>query len=208
MRVLIIGEFSGRVRDAFRLRGHEAWSNDLSRSDVPGPHLRGDCRTFLRPCQANNYKRWDLAIAFPPCTYFCNSGVRWFTTVPKVRQPGIAYGSARWGEFRAAVRLWKAVAKSDIPRIAMENPIPHGYAVREIGPYSQIIQPYQFGHGEIKKTCLWLKNLPTLEPTSIVPGRRPRVHRESPGPDRWKRRSITYEGIADAMADQWGELEP
>lgn len=222
MNVLVAGEFSGIVRDAFRAKGHDAWSCDLLPATVGDSglghiyHLQGDVRWVLngaipkgmvatstyRPIPI--YRRWDMILAFLPCTYFCNSGVRWYTTIPKQQKPGVLYGAARWEGFRESVALWKAVWNSSVPRIAMENPVPHRYAVAEIGLYSQTVQPYQFGHPETKRTCFWLKGLPPLRPTRFVQGRRPRVHHEPPSPDRWMRRSITYRGIAQAMADQWG----
>ena len=181
MRVLITCEFSGIVREAFRKRGHDAWSCDLLPSELRGPHYTGDIRRYLP-------LHWDMLIAFPPCTHLAVSGARWF--------------KGREREQAEALDFVRLLMGSWIPRIAIENPI--GVISTRIRKPDQIIQPWQFGHGETKATCLWLKNLPLLQPTSIVEGRTPRVHHESPGPDRWKNRSRTYQGIAEAMAEQWG----
>ena len=187
MRVLIACEFSGIVRDAFAARGHDAWSCDLLPSDRPGQHLIMDAREafgLYNPTALD----WDLMVAFPPCTYLAVSGARWF----EQRRP----------EQREAVAFVRALMRAPIEHIAIENPI--GVLSTRIRKPDQIIQPWQFGHGETKATCLWLKNLPLLKPTNIVEGREARVHREPPSPDRWKKRSRTYQGIADAMAEQWG----
>ena len=184
MRVLVACEFSGVVRDAFRAKGHDAWSCDLLPTERTGNHIQGDVLDVLK-------NAWDLMIAFPPCTHLASSGARWFAAKRKEQAEAIAFFKALW--------------KAPIERIAIENPI--GIMSTHLRKPDQIIQPWQFGHGETKATCLWLKNLPKLQPTNIVPGRVPRVHHESPSPDRWKRRSITYKGIADAMADQWGSVE-
>jgi hypothetical protein len=198
VNVLVGAEFSGVVREAFRRRGHNAWSCDLEPAeDGSRYHVQGDVRELLG-------RAWDLGIFHLPCTYFCNSGVRWYTTIPKHPRPGVVYGPPRWALFEEAVALWLAVQRSRIPRLAMENPIPHKYARAKIGRYSQIVQPNWFGHGETKATCLWLRNLPPLYPTDSVPGREPRVHHASPGPDRWKERSRTLPGLGAAMAAQWG----
>lgn len=142
--------------------------------------------------------------------------MRWYTTIPKHPKPNIRYGPPRWIDFKASVELWKEVASCSIQRIGMENPIPHKYARAEIGKYVQTFQPWHFGHREIKRTCLWLKGLPKLRPTDVV-GPPPRdhderrkwarVHQASPSEDRWRIRSLTYPGVAEAMADQWGSLE-
>ena len=197
MRVLIACEFSGVVRDAFRARGHDAWSCDLLPSESnpfpppdKGPHFQVDALAVAE--DPAYYGEWNLMIAHPPCTFLANSGVRWLANNPE-----------RMRAMQHAAWFFKSLCSVErIPRIAVENPIPHRYA--QLPPYTQIIQPWQFGHGEIKATCLWLKNLPPLVPTSIVEGRHARVHRASPGPDRWKERSRTLPGIAAAMADQWG----
>ena len=184
MKVLVACEFSGIVRDAFIACGHHAMSCDLLPSERPGPHFQGDVSRMLTDF-------WDLMIARPPCTYLAVSGARWF----KDRQ----YEQAEALEF---VRM---LLNAPIPRIALENPV--SVISSRIRKPDQIIQPWQFGHGETKTTCLWLKGLPALKPTNIVDGRVPRVFREPPGADRWKRRSRTYTGIARAMAEQWGSLK-
>lgn len=190
MRVLVACEFSGIVRDAFRAQGHDAWSCDLLPTEIDGPHIVGDVLTVLA-------RGWELMIAHPPCTYLCNSGVRWL-----YGGGGMVRHVARWAEMERAAKFFLALLDAPVPRIAIENPIPHGHA--GLPDYSQVVQPYQFGHGETKATCLWLKGLPHLTPTDRVDGRRGRVHFESPGPDRWKNRSRTLTGIAAGMAEQWG----
>jgi site-specific DNA-cytosine methylase len=180
--VLIACEFSGIVREAFRARGHNAWSCDLlPAEDDSVYHFQGDALTYLRS------HRWDLLIAHPPCTHLAVSGARWFKD--KREEQASALGFVR------------NLLHANVPHIALENPI--SIISSTIRKPDQIFQPWQFGHGEIKATCLWLKNLPPLQPTRIVEGREPRVHRASPGPDRWKERSRTLQGVADAMADQW-----
>ncbi len=200
MKVLVACEFSGVVRDAFIRCGHEAWSCDLEGIEPEGEyknyHWYGDCRELIRQ---SPYGKFDLMIAHPPCTYLCNSGVRWL-----YGGKGTTPDKARMEKFRDAAQFFIELQKVPIERIAIENPIPHNRAKQWVGNYSQIIQPWQFGHGEIKATCLWLKNLPLLVPTDIVDGRTPRVHYASPGPERWKERSRTLPGIAKAMAEQWG----
>lgn len=192
MRVLIGCEFSGAVRRAFRERGHEAWSNDLLPAEDGSPyHYQMDVRSV--PTGPNH--PWDLAIFHPTCTRLTNSGVRW------LRERNL------WGELDEAAELFRFCLDFPAERVAVENPIPHRYALERIGrKYDQIIQPWQFGHGETKATCLWLRNLPPLAPTNIVEGREARVHKMPPGPDRWKERSRTYAGVANAFADQWGRL--
>jgi len=181
MRVLVACEYSGTVRDAFRARGHDAMSCDLLPTEKPGPHYQGNVFDILDD-------GWDLMIAHPPCTHLAVSGARW------------------WGgklvEQAEALAFVRALMAAPIPRIAIENPVSKiSTAIRKP---DQIVQPWQFGHGETKATCLWLKGLPLLVPTQIVGGREARIHKMSPGPDRWKERSRTYQGIADAMASQWG----
>lgn len=183
MRVLVACEFSGRVRDAFRARGHDAFSCDLMPSEAGGAHFVGDVRHLLRGS-------WDLLIAHPPCTYLAVSGARWF----KDRQ----------AEQAAALEFVRVLMNAPIPRIAIENPV--SVISSRIRKPDQVIQPWQHGHGETKGTCLWLKNLPKLTPSNVVEGRADVCHREPPGPDRWKNRSRTYPGIAAAMAEQWGAL--
>lgn len=181
MKVLVACEYSGRVRDAFRALGHDAVSCDLLPSEQPGPHIQGDVLDVLDD-------GWDLLIAHPPCTHLAASGARWWKNKGK--------------EQEEATKFVFALAQAPIPRIAIENPI--GYLSTAWRKPDQIIQPWQFGHGETKATCLWLQNLPKLQPTNVVEGREARVHRMSPSPDRWKERSRTYQGIAEAMAVQWG----
>lgn len=181
MRVLVACEFSGVVRNAFAALGHDAWSCDVLPSETNGQHYEGDVREFLGA-------GWDLLIAHPPCTHLAVSGARWF----KGRQDEQAHG----------LGFVLQLAAAPVERIAIENPISI-LSSRWRKP-DQIIQPWQFGHGETKATCLWLKGLPKLVPTQIVDGRDNRVHRESPGPDRWKERSRFLPGIAEAMAKQWG----
>ncbi len=201
-RVLIACEFSGTVRNAFLARGHDAWSCDLLPSeDGSNRHIRGDARDLLQPGM------WDLLIvAHPPCTRLCNSGVRWLTKPPAGRTL-----ADMWADLDEGAALFSAFWNAPIERIAVENPVMHRHAKERIVGYAepaQSVQPWQFGHGETKRTCLWLKNLPPLVPTDIVEGREPRVHHMSPGPDRWRERSRFFSGIAAAMADQWGQLLP
>jgi hypothetical protein len=184
MRVLIACEYSGAVRDAFIGGGHDAMSCDLLPTDAPGPHYQGDVRDVL------DYP-WDLMIAHPPCTHLSVSGARHFVEKRKD------------GRQQSAIAFFMMLAKADIPRIAIENPICIMSSVWR--KPDQVIQPWQFGHGETKATALWLKCLPLLEPTNIVSGRDARIHRMPPSADRWKLRSATYSGIAQAMADQWSE---
>jgi hypothetical protein len=184
VRVLVACEYSGRVRDAFLQRGHEVMSCDLLPTDVPGPHYQGDVRDVL-------HYPWDLMIAHPPCTDLSVSGARHFEA------------KKMDGRQQASVSFFMMLAKSDVPCIAIENPVCIMSSLWR--KPDQIIHPWQYGHGETKATCLWLKGLPTLKPTNIVEGREAKVHRMPPSEDRWKLRSATYPGIADAMADQWGE---
>lgn len=187
MKILVACEFSGTVRDAFLRAGHDAISCDILPSETPGPHYQGDVRHLLG-------ERWDLIIAHPPCTYLANSGVRWLHT-----------REGRWQQMREAAEFFRLFTEHPCPRVAVENPVMHGHA-REIigrGP-DQSVQPWQFGHGETKRVCLWLKGLPKLQPTEMVEGREARVHRMPPGPERQKERSRFFRGIAEAMAEQWG----
>lgn len=183
MRVLVACEYSGTVRDAFRARGHDAMSCDLLPTDVPGPHHQGDVRDVLGD-------GWDLMIAHPPCTHLAVSGARWFHLKRQEQAEALDF-----------VRLLLA---APISRIALENPV--SIISSRIRKPDQVIQPWMFGHGETKATCLWLKRLPALKPTNIVDGREARIHRLPPSPDRWKIRSATFPGIAAAMADQWGDV--
>ena len=181
MKVLIACEYSGAVRDAFIAQGHDAISCDILPTDAPGPHYQGDVRDILED-------GFDLMVAHPPCTHLAVSGARWFKDKQIEQAESLDF-----------VRLLLAAL---IDKIALENPI--SIISSRIRKPNQIIQPWQFGHGETKATCLWLKNLPKLQATQIVDGREAKVHRMSPGPNRWKERSKTYQGIAEAMAQQWG----
>ena len=183
MRVLVACEFSGIVRDAFRRQGHDAWSCDILPTEQGGPHIQGDVREVLGA-------GWDLMVCHPPCTHLAVSGARWFRD--------------KRAEQAVALEFVRTLLNAPIPRIALENPI--SIISSRIRKPDQIIQPWQFGHGETKATCLWLKGLPPLQPTQIVEGREARVHRMPPGPDRWKERSRTFPGIAEAMASQWGSV--
>lgn len=198
MRVLVACEYSGRVRDAFIRRGHDAMSCDILPTDSPGPHYQGDVQNILGD-------NWDLMVAHPPCTYMTNSGVTWLHKDP-----------TRWAKLDDAAAFFKLLLDAPIEKIAVENPIMHKYAKERIGgvKQTQVIQPWMFGHTEQKATCLWLKNLPPLVPTNDVKAEmlqlpdneRQRLHYLPPSADRWKLRSTTYMGIAEAMADQWGGL--
>lgn len=196
VRVLVACEFSGTVRRAFLARGYDAWSCDLlPAEDGSNRHIRGDVRDVLND-------GWDLLmVAHPPCTRLCNSGVRWLSEPP----PGRALDDM-WRELDEGAALFSDLWNAPIERIAVENPVMHKHAkarIRNYRPPAQSIQPWQFGHGECKRTCLWLKNLRPLTPTSIVEGREQRVHRMPPSPDRWRERSRFFSGVATAMAEQW-----
>lgn len=184
MQILIGCEYSGAVRDAFIAAGHDAMSCDLLPTDAPGPHYQGDVRDVL------DYP-WDMAVFFPPCTDLSVSGARHFAA------------KRLDGRQQASVSFFMLLAKTDIPRVAIENPVSIMSSLYR--KPDQIIQPWQHGHGETKATCLWLKSLPLLTPTNIVEGRADRIHKMPPSPDRWKLRSATYPGIAAAMAEQWGK---
>ena len=181
MKVLIACEYSGTVRDAFIARGHNAMSCDLLPTDEDGPHYQGNVFDVIND-------GWDLMIAHPPCTHLAVSGARWF----KDKQQ----------EQAEALEFVRRLLNAPIERICLENPV--SVISSRIRKPDQIIQPWQFGHGETKATCLWLKNLPKLAPTNVVEGREARIHKLPPTSDRWKIRSKTYQGIADAMALQWG----
>lgn len=185
MRVLVACEYSGRVRDAFLRLGHDAISCDLLPTEVEGPHYQGPVEDILGD-------GFDLMVAHPPCTHLAVSGSRHF------------YRKQR--EQAEAINFVRLLMASSIPRWCIENPVSVISSV--IAPPQQIIQPWQFGHGEVKATCLWLHNLPRLKPTNCVPGRAARVHQMPPSPDRWKERSRTFEGIAEATAQQWGGRLP
>lgn len=181
MKVLVACEFSGVVRDAFSSNGHEAWSCDILDSETEGNHIKGDVLDVLND-------GWDLMIAHPPCTHLAVSGARWF----KDKQD----------EQKKAIDFFMKLANAPIDKICIENPVCI-MSSRWRKP-DQTIQPWMFGHGEVKRTCFWLKNLPKLNSTDIVEGREARVHLMPESKKRWKERSRTYQGIADAMADQWG----
>lgn len=198
MKILIACEYSGTVRDAFIRAGHDAISCDLlpSESDF-GPHYQGDVRDIL-------YNGYDMMVGHPTCTYLCNSGVRW-----------LHEREGRWQLMEEGAKFFNELQHAPIPRIAIENPVMHGYARDIVGRKpTQTIQPWQFGHTENKRTGLWLKNLPPLITTNDVSetmktmtyAEKNKIHYASPGKDRWKLRSTTYQGIADAMATQWGAL--
>jgi len=182
MRVLVACEFSGIVREAFRARGHDAWSCDLLPTEIPGNHIQGDVLEILND-------GWDLMIAHPPCTHLAVSGARWF--------------NHKQQEQIEALEFVRLLLNARIEKIALENPI--SIISTRIREPDQIIQPWMFGHGETKSTCLWLKGLPKMKPTNIVDGREGRIWKLPPSPDRWKIRSRTLTGIAIAMAEQWSE---
>jgi site-specific DNA-cytosine methylase len=181
MKVIVACEYSGRVRDAFRAAGHDAVSCDLLPTDVPGPHIQGSIMDV-------DLSGYDLMIAHPPCTHLAVSGARHFARKQVEQAEALAF--VQW------------LLDAPVERIALENPV--SIISSRIRRPDQIIQPWMFGHGETKATCLWLKGLPLLVPTNVVEGREARVHRMGPSPDRWKLRSATYPGIAAAMASQWG----
>jgi hypothetical protein len=199
MRVLVACEYSGRVRDAFIAKGHDAMSCDLLPTDVVGPHHQGDVFDL-------DLTQFDLMVAHPPCTYLTNAGVTWLHRDP-----------SRWAKLDDGAAFFKRLLEVPIPRICVENPIMHKYAKERIGgvKQTQVVQPWMFGHMEQKATCLWLKGLPPLTPTNNVKeammalpdNQRQRLHYLPPGPDRWKLRSTTYQGVADAMAAQWSIFE-
>lgn len=179
-RVLVACEYSGVVRDEFASLGWDSWSCDLLPTEKPGQHYRGDVRDILN-------EGWDIMVAHPPCTHLAVSGARWFKD--KLREQA------------EALQFVRSLLAAPIPCIAVENPV--SIISSRIRKPDQVIQPWQFGHGETKATCLWLKNLPLLKPTNIVEGREQRVWKLPPSPDRWKERSRTFTGIARAMAEQW-----
>lgn len=197
MKVLVACEYSGVVRDAFRAQGHDAWSCDILPTDSPSPyHYRGDVRDLL-------YNNWDLLIAHPPCTYLSNAGARFLYPKGKLNRERLKLGME-------AKKFFMLLYNADIPRIAVENPTPS--TVFGLPRYTQVIQPYEFGHPVQKRTCLWLKNLPPLKPTRVV--KNPQSSKvpgnwfNKGGKDRQKNRAKTFEGIAKAMASQWGALQP
>jgi len=183
MKIIIACEYSGIVREAFKAKGHDVWSCDLLDTEIPGKHIKGDVLEILND-------RWDLMIGFPPCTHLSVSGARWFKE--KIKD----------GRQQQGIDFFIKLINAPVEKIAVENPI--GIMSTIYRKPDQIIQPWQFGHGETKATCLWLKNLPLLEPENIVKGREQIIWKMSPGPERAKDRSRTYQGIANAMANQWG----
>lgn len=197
MKILVACEFTGTVRDAFIKKGHDAVSCDLLDTESSGPHYKGDIRDVLYE------EHWDMVVAHPPCTYLANSGVTWLHRDP-----------SRWSKLDEGAQFFKMFLDLNIHKLCIENPIMHKYAVERIGGnrQSQVVQPWMFGHLEQKATCLWVRGLPQLQPTNNVkealnkiPSRdRQRLHYLSPSKDRWKERSKTYKGLADAMAEQWG----
>jgi site-specific DNA-cytosine methylase len=184
MKILIACEYSGTVREAFSKLGHDAWSCDILETEILGNHLQCDVREILGD-------GWDMMIAHPPCTHLAVSGARWFKD-KKVEQA-------------EALEFVRLLLNAPIKRIALENPI--SIISSHIRKPDQIIQPWQYGHGETKATCLWLQNLPKLQPTNILEGREQRIWKMPPGENRWKERSRTFEGIAQAMANQWGNVQ-
>lgn len=211
MKILVACEFSGIVREAFKSKGHDAWSCDLLDSEIPGQHIKDDIVLHLN-------EGWDMMIAHPPCTYITNAGVRHLHSVPsRTGKVTAVHGEDRWILMYIACGFFNLLQRANIPKICVENPVPHGYAREIIGGYNQIIQPYQFGDDASKKTCLWLKNLSKLKSTNYI---EPHIsskgkkvwgnqtpggwNKLGPSVDRWKERSRTYSGIAQAMADQWG----
>ena len=187
MRVLVACEYSGRVRDAFRAHGHDAMSCDLLPTEAPGPHYQGPVEDVLND-------GWDLMVAHPPCTYLARSGMHW--TTRGLRDPKLT---------EQALDFVRLLMAAPIDRWCIENPI--SVISCRIRKPDQTIQPWEYGHGETKATCLWLHNLPRLRPTNCVEGREERVLLMPPGPDRWKERSRTYQGVADAMGQQWGNAQ-
>jgi len=183
MKVAVICEFSGTVRDAFRKRGHNAVSYDLLPTETPGPHVQGD----IMDLPISYWKQFDLAICHPPCTHLAVSAPDGSNTKKKNR--------------KEALEFVQYLMDLPVEHICVENPV--SVISTQIRKPDQYIQPWQFGHPETKKTCLWLKNLPPLKPTRIVSGRENRIHKMPPGKDRGKKRSIFYKGIAEAMAEQW-----
>lgn len=183
MKVAVLCEFSGVVRDAFLRHGHNAVSCDLLPSESPGPHIRGNLLD-------RDWSKFDLLICHPPCTHLAASGARHFWK--------------KKSQQAEAVEFVRKMFNLGVRRVAVENPV--GVLSSLFRKPDQTVQPWQFGHPEVKRTCFWLRGLPLLQPVNVVEGREARVHRLPPSPDRWKLRSRTYEGIAEAMASQWGKL--
>jgi hypothetical protein len=196
--VLVACEFSGTVREAFRALGHEAWSCDLLPTEKPGHHIQGDVREVLGD-------GWDLMIAHPPCTHLAVSGARWFRAKLQSERDQSSLFPPEPGDLQErALAFVQTLLDAPVPRIALENPV--SIISSRIRKPDQIVQPWQFGEGETKATCLWLKNLPPLEQTNVVEGRGNRIHMTPPGYGRWRARSRTFPGIAAAMAAQWSVL--
>jgi len=204
MKILVACEFFGAVRDAFIKKGHDAISCDLLPTEKPGPHYQGDVLDILDD-------GFDLMIAHPTCTYLTNTAVQWLHAPDSYGK--FLKGKPRWEALDRSAEFFVTLLNANIPRICIENPIPHKYAVARIGrKYDQLVQPYMFGHPERKATCLWLKGLPKLKQTNNIflemqklpKSQQQKIFYMSPGKDRWKERSRTYQGIADAMAEQWG----
>jgi len=215
LRVLVACEYSGRVREAFRRLGHDAWSCDLlPAEDGSEFHFQGDALDYIGGPIGYSHRNpfhWDIVIAHPPCTYLANSGAKHLYLGMKKEN---GRNEDRWQKMRDGAAFFRRMLDCGAPFVAVENPVMLGHAAKLVGQeFAQSIQPWQFGHMEVKRTCLWLKNLPPLVPTNDVYdemmklpyGERAKVHHASPGPDRWKERSRTYTGIADAMAVQWSE---
>ncbi len=194
MRVLIACEFSGTVREAFKARGHDAWSCDLLPTEIPGQHIQGDVLAVLD-------QGWDMMIAHPPCDFLANSGNRWLYETCVNGTP-----EQRLKDRSRAIRFFGDLLFCPISKIAIENPQPNPYVIEKVGPYQQKIQPWEFGDKATKGVCLWLKGMPPLMATIIeqVKDRKPECWLEGPGPKRKENRSRTYPGIAQAMAQQWG----
>lgn len=215
MRVLIACEFSGTVRDAFRRAGHQAWSCDTEPSE-------GEFRQFHFQCDVREVLGfgWDLMIAHPPCKYLANSGAK-HLYLPKMVDVRMKTGEIRqqmqrrkdhgedperWEGMRDGAAFFNMLMDADIPRICVENPVQHSHARKLTKKWSQTVQPWQFSHPEVKRTCFWLKNLPKLVPTGIVDGRKAVCHSMGPSPTRSADRARTYAGVAQAFVDQWGAL--
>lgn len=196
MKILIACEFSGTVRDEFIKKGHDAISCDLlpGEGEFKEKHYQGDVFDIIN----NGY---DLMIAHPPCTYLTVSANKWYKDQPE-RKSGVLVGKKRRDARNEAIEFFMKLYNCNIPKLAIENPI--GVISSRFRKPDQVLQPWMFGHGETKATCLWLKGLPLLTPTDIVDGREQALHKLPPSKDRWKLRSITYKGIAEAMANQWG----